>query len=340
MRREAKRGGYIRALFRFLASIASYMLALALAIVLISPLLPPTSSRLLPLMGLIAPWLYLANLAVAMFWIIRWRWRIAAPTILVLLGGFSIVSRYAKIEKRYDYGLEDYRGTMKVMSFNVRNMIGDDRQWSTAKLTAYLMDEFPSVVALQEVDDKILREELEGSLVRYYSSVNDNVALLSRYKMVDTGNDIFPEGSPSRGRTQWADLLVGSDTIRVFNIHLISTTIQHEDDRYLSSRDFIADTLRENRLRSIASRLSSQSQLRAGQVDTIAMAIYDSPHPTIICGDFNDTALSYSYHRLSRGFNDTFQSAGTGFPHTFRGFLNTLSIDFILTQEGEFDCLG
>ena len=53
------------------------------------------------------------------------------------------------------------------------------------------------------------------------------------------------------------------------------------------------------------------------------------PYPIIICGDFNDTPLSFSYHTLANELIDSFEKAGRGIgnSHTKIPFLR---IDYIL----------
>ena len=64
--------------------------------------------------------------------------------------------------------------------------------------------------------------------------------------------------------------------------------------------------------------------------NTILENIGHSRHPVIICGDFNDTPLSYAYHRLSKGRKDSFKEAGKGFAATFAPLWPLLRIDYIL----------
>ena len=55
-----------------------------------------------------------------------------------------------------------------------------------------------------------------------------------------------------------------------------------------------------------------------------------SPVEAFVCGDFNDTPMSYTYYRLSRGRSDSFVEAGTGFGATYSFLWPMLRIDYIL----------
>ena len=69
---------------------------------------------------------------------------------------------------------------------------------------------------------------------------------------------------------------------------------------------------------------------RSEQVARILDDINRNPHQTIICGDFNDTPMSYTYHTLAKNRKDTFREAGSGFGATFIPVWPLLRIDYLL----------
>ena len=72
---------------------------------------------------------------------------------------------------------------------------------------------------------------------------------------------------------------------------------------------------------------------RSQQVERIIEHINKTPHRTIICGDFNDTPMSYAYHTLAKNRKDTFEEAGKGFGATFIPVWPLLRIDYLLVPE-------
>jgi endonuclease/exonuclease/phosphatase family metal-dependent hydrolase len=72
---------------------------------------------------------------------------------------------------------------------------------------------------------------------------------------------------------------------------------------------------------------------RAKQARTVAEHIKKCPYPIIVCGDFNDTPLSYTYQILSEQLNDAFSEAGFGISNTYNGFLPLFRIDYVLHSE-------
>ena len=79
-----------------------------------------------------------------------------------------------------------------------------------------------------------------------------------------------------------------------------------------------------------SSRLKRAFIKRAGQAESIAAHIASSPYPVIVCGDFNDAPVSYSYKTISSGLQDAYIESGTGFGKSFSNPFPIPRIDYIL----------
>ena len=144
------------------------------------------------------------------------------------------------------------------------------------------MQEFNARLAEKSDDFALLDEKYEsaafGRTQAPDSLYGASLFILSKYRILRSGIVLTPNTSV------WADLLIGDDTVRVFNNHLRSTAIKAADNEYITNRDFISDTAREVKIRSIVSRLRENSILRAAQVDSIADVIADARARCIVCG--------------------------------------------------------
>ena len=89
-----------------------------------------------------------------------------------------------------------------------------------------------------------------------------------------------------------------------------------------------------DRMRSIVNRIASNSTIRASYVDTLRQVIEATPYQNIVCGDFNDTPMSYVYGELIKDHKDAFVECGSGYGYTFRPMYGTLRIDYILYTDG------
>ncbi len=303
---------------------------------LLLPAVDPNESGELSTVGLIAPFVYAGQLLLTLYWIIRWRRAVMVLMILLSVVGLFRLSLFYKIEIRRNYGEQTYeRSAVKVLTYNVRSFIDDYGERCLDSVASMVKALNPDIVCFQEMGftdaaDSLLRPL--NPLPRSLSRAALSPAIYSRYPVIrahriDTMMNFV-----------WADLKIGDDTVRVFNNHLHTTAIRRDDNNYIENREFLGDS-DMGKLRSMVSRLSENNKLRAAQADSVARMIAESPYPVIVCGDFNDTPVSYTYRTISRGLKDAFREAGRGYSHTYRGFFNMLRIDYVLCSD-EFEPLS
>ena len=309
----------------------------AMTLTLLVPFINPAKVAFFPLLGLIAPAVYLATIALALFWIIRWRWIPAsALLVLVVIGSFN-VSLFYRGQLRRTYGEPQYdRSAIKLMTFNVRYYYDDRGQTTADRVTRLLQQIDPDIICLQEYNARVAGESAAFTklLEKYAQVVSDGssaagpMLILSKYPIIHANT------SPVFESSIWADLQIGDDVVRVFNNHLHTTDIKVDDDKFITQRLYLTDSTRWAKIRSIVHRHRKNSVLRAAQVDKIAPVIASTQMRYIICGDFNDTPVSYVYRTMARGAKDAFSECGKGYSHTYRGFFNTLRIDYVLRSAG------
>lgn len=323
-------GGIVNGIILLVSIVAT----IALLLTLISPIINPSVNWIFPVLGLFAPAIYVTNLILALYWIINWKWLYAIPMVVLLLFGVSSISLFVNMEVKKDYGVESYKNMPKVMSYNIRRFINDDRQWSTKAIAEYIESQDPDIICLQEYvqNAKGLSTEFKATLKDYKRAEFNTLAIYSKYPIIKK-EDIFARDTNEMRRSMWADIVIKNDTIRLFNNHLHSTTIKAEDNEYLTSKLLVKDTLRRDKIKDMLVRFSHGSVERNKQVDTIAQVIAQSPYEVVVCGDFNDTPISHAYNVMSHGLKDSFQECGKGFSYTYRGFYNILRIDYILVSD-------
>ena len=302
-----------------------------MAVTYFVPYVNPAGVWFFPLLGLAAPAIYVATVILALYWVIRWRLLRAGTILALVVIGLFKVSLFYKPEFRRSYGEESYdRRAFKVMTYNVRSFFGESGASNVDDIVRLIGEYDPDIVCMQEFNARLAEKSDDFALLdeKYESAAfgrtqapdslyGASLFILSKYRILRSG----------------IDLLIGDDTVRVFNNHLRSTAIKAADNEYITNRDFISDTAREVKIRSIVSRLRENSILRAAQVDSIADVIADARARCIVCGDFNDTPMSYVYRTMAGGLNDAFSKSGSGYSHTFRGFFNTLRIDYVLCSD-------
>jgi endonuclease/exonuclease/phosphatase family metal-dependent hydrolase len=73
-------------------------------------------------------------------------------------------------------------------------------------------------------------------------------------------------------------------------------------------------------------------------VDILSAHIRQSPYPTIVCGDFNDTPVSYTYHKMRGKLVDAFIESGSGIGNTYLGNFPSFRIDYIFHSKSFRSC--
>lgn len=331
-------------LFHGLLTLLTAVTIAGLVLGYLSPYVDPAHSRIIPLLGLAAPGFYIAALLLMLYWIVVWRWIRASLLLVTAAAGLFRVPLFYKFEFRRDYGTAEFdRSTITLLSFNVRRLYGDDGQSSADALCDLIERIDPDVVCLQEFNASLAGERFERLLDGYAAATfgrrepaatQQMILSKPKYRIVKSGTTLDDPDDRFAAGSVWADLLVREDTVRLFNHHLHSTAITASDDDYLTSRSFLSDSTREEKLRSIADRFVRSSAVRAAQADSIAAVMRTSRYERIVCGDFNDTPMSYVYRRMARGMNDAFRVCGKGFSSTYRGFGRMLRIDYVLSSDG------
>ena len=115
----------------------------------------------------------------------------------------------------------------------------------------------------------------------------------------------------------------------MYNIHLASNFFQRRDLDYIIS---IEKEKVKNGIVGIGKKLKYSFERRGKEVDQIKKHMDSSPYPIIICGDFNDTPVSYAYQKLGENKKDAFLESGNGIGASFKK-IPTLRIDYILIDE-------
>ena len=338
----------IRRIIRY----ANLLFALLLALSFLSPGISPQKVWLPSFLGLAYPYILAMNLAFMVFWIVMKKREFIISFLAILLGWHTL-TRYVGLHPatmfRQSYfeslGPQERESEklMKVMSFNVRafDQYGWAKSPSTRKdIIQMLSAEDPDILCLQEFYvaeggpygsgdlfralDRIPNRHLTYTIRRGRNQYG--IAIFSQYPILAKGEVNI---NSTMSICSFADIRIRDDTVRVYNMHLQSTRLNSQHYRFLDSLKFRYDNQQMEEFRDISYRLRDAFITRAGQADRIADHIARCPYPLIICGDFNDTPVSYTYKRISKGLRDAFVECGLGIGRTYIGRFPSFRIDYI-----------
>lgn len=147
------------------------------------------------------------------------------------------------------------------------------------------------------------------------------LAIFSKYPIINEGK-VFD--TQRNNGVIFADIKVDKDTIRIYNAHLESMSIESENLNNL-------DGIKEN-YRQTLKKLKNGQVVRASQLGILEEHMNNSPYVNILVGDFNDVPYSYTYFTLKKYMNNAFEKAGRGFGFTYNKVLFFLRIDNIFYE--------
>ncbi|MBR2451686.1 MAG: endonuclease/exonuclease/phosphatase family protein [Rikenellaceae bacterium] len=334
-------------LLNLIVGVLTLLLAVVLLCSYVSQWIDPSKGgTVFAYLPLVMPILYLLNLVALLFWIVRWKRMVVVPFVVGLIGIGGVSLFYNPQYMRQYEGVSSGK-KLKVMTFNAMgmNVRENNRLVSAMTQIAEVVDSIhPDILCIQEFQSTSIASRkdfnrmvpwLSSSKVLYkIDTSNDHgwgQAVYSRYPIIKSGNVDFKDLPNS---ALWCDIVVKKDTLRVINIHLQSTSITTDEQQYINNMSFVTDTTRQEQFRNMYHKLGLNYKIRAEQAKVIRRAIDEAPYDVIVCGDFNDTPMSFTYHEIADELNDSYQEVGYGPSYTYKSFFNLLRIDYILYSDG------
>lgn len=321
------------------ARIVMSMLAGLQILSFLSVVANPAKVWVLAIFGLLFLPLFVINLLLFL-WALKRRSRSFIIPLAALLPSVFFIGGYFQMPSS-GRPVEPVEGdeTVKVVSYNVGRFLqahGRDfpegRRACADSISRFLMGQDADIICLQEfytTDIGRVRQYLSGwlkgyraeyyfyrSRYGYYGNVT-----FSRMRARDKGVIHFDN---SANLAIYTDYKAGGESFRVYNCHFESYNIS------------MTGLLRSIRRRDGGMLRETETKVRRGlaqrprQVNQVLNHIAGSPVAAFVCGDFNDTPMSYTYYRLSKGRGDTFRKAGEWFGATFSFLWPLLRIDYVL----------
>lgn len=289
------------------------------------------------------PVLWVLTLLTFFVWLIRKRW-MALFLFVVLAITYNHWGNVFQWKGR-EVNPSELSKSVSVMSFNVRMF--DYYDWmkqpgTRQEIFDFVNQESPDILCIQEFfSDERNAQFTINSIVKklgnypyrhiefskiWRNGCSFGLATLSKYPI--TGREVirFENTTNFSSRT---DIHVKGTTIRVFNNHLESIRLQAKNFNFIDSINYKADKERLAGIRSIVRKVNNAFHIRSTQADVVAAKIQESPHPVVVCGDFNDTPVSYVYHTIRGDLADAFVESGKGFGGTYNGKLPSYRIDYV-----------
>ena len=298
------------------------VLAFMLLLAFVLPYLPPNRFPTISLLSLLVPLLLVLNIIFALYWALQFNRRFFLSAIVITASYFYFDAFY---KFPSDNEVSEYENSLMVMSYNVRLFNNYEKKSHPdvyESMKVFLEEENPDVICIQEY---YLPNTVDFSSYPYryehfkHPSNKLGNAIFSKYPLLNKGAFDFEN---TGNNTIYADVAKGTDTIRIYNVHLESIGVLPEVSA-LQKAD-------NTRLRL---RMTKAFEKQQFQIDAIHKHKAGTHNPVIICGDFNNTPFSYSYRKMKGSMQDAFREQGTGLGTTFLFDKFPLRIDYILASE-------
>jgi endonuclease/exonuclease/phosphatase family metal-dependent hydrolase len=249
----------------------------------------------------------------------------------------AILIGLAFVKVSYSISPNDGDGTLKVLSYNVRvfnnysNLKNED-YISSKKMIGWSVDNPAEIKCFQEyynkdnsnifnIKNKLIASDWKYNhskiVMRDRSKAEFGITIFSKYPIVHTG-EIY-DGDKRFLNSIFADVKINEDTIRIYNTHLESMSINEEN---VVNTDKLAQSYKDT-----GYRLRTGFVSRSIQVKSLVDHIDACKYKIILCGDLNELPYSFAYFSIRDHLHNAFEKAGNGFGFTYNGKLFFLRID-------------
>ncbi len=284
------------------------------------PYLPPKTFPLAAVLSLAVPLFLVLHLIFVLYWILLGFKKPVFISLICLVLAFL----FSSFPYKFKNELNTSEGDISIMTYNVR--LFNTYKWINSndipqKIADFVKKENPDILVLQEFNPNnqpnfsypFKHIVLKGTKKGF------GQAIFSKFKIIDQGDLNFDN---SDNNAIYIDIVVKSDTLRVYNLHL-------ESLRLGANQKLLTDGDSERLLKTMTKAFVKQQN----QIEEFKTFAANGPKRTIIAGDLNNTAYSWVYHQIGQDMIDTFSDAGHKFGKTFDLKKYPLRIDFILVDE-------
>ncbi len=227
----------------------------------------------------------------------------------------------------------------KLLSYNVMGFASGTDESDRKALLTYLQKSESDIICLQEAYG--LTPEEESTYFKDYPykkftpigmHSQNALACFSKCKILSCQK--LDNQTEINGSVAY-QIKVGPDTILLINNHLQSNRLTVEDkNKY---KEMLKEPSKQSIFRGLGllkAKLPAANRLRGPQADTVAQLIRRQLGRNVwVCGDFNDSPISYTHRVIADNLTDAFVESGSGIGISYnqKGF--PFRIDNILISQ-------
>lgn len=316
---------------------------LIIGLLLFSAYSPYVDPRLHPMracMGLTFPIFLVLNGCFLVLWLI-FRIKLALVPFLAFLICFPQIRTYMPVNFRT---ADLPEGSIKLLSYNVMSFGGSKKEEGKNAVLTYLQESKADIICIQEfivsADQKhVTQKDVDTALKAYpYKHIQkigngyNGLACYSKYPILSAKKIKYH--SDYNGSMVY-EIKINADTITLINNHLESNKLTKEDKMVYEGmlRSPEVDKVKTG-LAYLVRKLGEAQKIRADQACAVEATIKASVHPyVIVCGDFNDSPISYAHRIIEKDMDDAFTASGCGLGISYNQNKFYFRIDNILVSK-------
>ncbi|GAP73227.1 endonuclease [Candidatus Symbiothrix dinenymphae] len=324
----------------FLRSIMTTVAIVSLLLLIaasFSDRISPLSTVLSAYLGLFFPFLLIWNIILLVLWLFFQKWKQVAMSVVGLLICSLAIYTYFPIHRQTKVVPQN---CIKVLTYNVMEFEWHKQHTEKKpnKILQYVVEQNPDIVCFQEFmlayDKNYLTTDDVMHALEHFSyhhiDTESKIAVFSKFPIVEAQK--IPVETELTNGAFMVELNVNWRSVMLINSHLESNKIS--DDERVKFSDMTKDPNAHKVKRffenTLFNRMTPAFKWRAKQADVIAEVIKNSKDTyVIVCGDFNDTPISYARHKIKGDLVDSFNESGSGMGITFNAHHFYFRIDYI-----------
>jgi len=292
--------------------------------------------------------LVILNILFVIFWIIKLRWYFVFSLLALLLVYGNLKNIFPLNSSNKNRIAINDSTQFTLLSYNVKLF---DFYKKSAKLKSYnktvdyILKRDADIVCLQEFGYfnssgylnaanllSVFAKKYKYRHIEYYLNSDQRstygVATFSKYPIVKKKGIDYDS---KFNFTICSDIQIREKTIHLINCHLESNQLTLDDKKKMFE---LVDSASQKKIVLTAGlflrKLGTASKLRAHQVDVISNALKEYPSDVVLCGDFNDTPISYTYQKIKGdSLIDVFASTCSGLGISYNELPFLFRIDYI-----------
>jgi len=329
----------LKLVFHILFVSANILVVLLFILAAYSDKISPEKSILMAFLGLGFPILFVVNICFCIWWLLRKKWKYFFALFASILICWGPICRYFPMHGRVEKLPEE--NVIKVLTYNVMSFGNREHTASSPnKIVDYIANSEADIVCLQEytiarsgkgLTGKALFKALDMYPYRSIFQLNqlNSLAVFSKYPLSNSRQIKYKD---SYNGSTIHEVDINGKKMTLINNHLESFRLTMKDRSQYASviRNLDSEAL-NNLGGSFVRKLASAFRKRANQASIIAKEIEKADTEYIlVCGDFNDTPISYTHDIIQGKMIDAFSESGRGVGHTYNQNFFWFRIDHII----------